>query len=285
VTTTVEIGDRIAKCQKILDADPNSQIFAALAEAYRRSGDLEKAFRVCQNGLKIHPSYGSAHVVMAKINLDRRLYDWAEIEARKAAELDGWTRATELLLAEIHIYKGEFVEALRLLKKLHAADPTNTQTKKLLEIARQLPQQQAAGIRSQPEPPAESESDQSAAPPPPAAPPAPERRADLLARSLSIPGVEGAVFVNAEGLLVDSQWTLDLDASICSAVMAEIGNRVNSELASSVFGAVNTVWIETGGPTFLVIRGDDGFYLFAGDATANLGALRMKLEGLLHEQA
>ena len=87
MTTTVDIQDRISKCQKILETDPNSQIFAALAEAYRRNGDLDKAFRICQNGLKIHPSYGSAHVVMAKINLDRRLYDWAEIEAKKAAEL------------------------------------------------------------------------------------------------------------------------------------------------------------------------------------------------------
>ena len=82
----VEIDERIGKCQKILDVDPNSQIFAALAEAYRKKGELEKAFRVCQNGLRIHPSYGSAHVVMAKINLDRGLYDWAEIEANKAAE-------------------------------------------------------------------------------------------------------------------------------------------------------------------------------------------------------
>ena len=63
-----EIEDRIAKCNKLLDANPNSQIFAALAEAYRKKGELDKAFRICQGGLRIHPSYGSAHVVMAKIN-------------------------------------------------------------------------------------------------------------------------------------------------------------------------------------------------------------------------
>ena len=284
MNTTAEIDDRIAKCQKILEADPNSQIFAALAEAYRRAGDLEKAFRVCQSGLKVHPSYGSAHVVMAKINLDRRLFDWAEIEARKAAELDGWTRATELLLAEIHLYKGEFGEALKLLKKLHAADPTNSQTRKLLEIARQLPREEAAKAKAEALRSAVEVEPVEPSLRPVAAEPSPEADADFLSRSLSLPGVQGAMLVNEEGLIIDSQWALDLEASTCGAVMAAIGGCVNTELASSTFGSVNTVWIETAGPTFLVIRSPRGFYVFAGEGTANLGALRMKLEGLLRER-
>ncbi len=100
-----ELDERIEKCQRLLEADPNSQIFAALAEACRKKGDLDLAFRICKNGLKVHNNYGSAHVVMAKINLDRGLYDWAEIEAKRASELDGKTRTIDLLLAEIYIYK------------------------------------------------------------------------------------------------------------------------------------------------------------------------------------
>jgi len=146
VSTTSDIDERIVKCERILESDPNSQIFAALAEAYRRNGNLEKAFSVCQSGLKVHPLYSSAHVVMAKINLDRGLYDWAEIEVRKAAEVGGWTRTIELLMSEIHIYKGDFKAAVKLLTKLHQADPNNTQTTKLLEIARQIPKQQVASL-------------------------------------------------------------------------------------------------------------------------------------------
>ena len=33
MNSTYEIDERIVKCRKILDVDPNSQIFAALADA------------------------------------------------------------------------------------------------------------------------------------------------------------------------------------------------------------------------------------------------------------
>ncbi|RME27850.1 MAG: hypothetical protein D6800_04560, partial [Candidatus Zixiibacteriota bacterium] len=142
MTATAQLDERIAKCHKILQSDPNSQIFAALAEAYRKKGELDTAFRICQNGLRVHPSYGSAHIVMAKINLDRGLYDWAETEVQKAREIDGNSRAIELLLAEIQIYKGDFQNAIRLLKKLHESDPTNEHIAKLLDIAERIPREQ-----------------------------------------------------------------------------------------------------------------------------------------------
>ncbi len=278
-----EIDERITKCQKILAADPNSQIFAALAEAHRKKGDLEKAFRICQNGLKINPTYGAAHVVMAKINLDRGLYDWAETEAGKAAEIDGWTRGTELLLAEIHIYKGEFSPAIRLLKKLHTGDPDNSQITKLLDIARQLPLQQAQtmGETTVLEQPDTEESAEPGQPVKSVIPPASPSVTQILEQSITIRGVDGALFVNWEGLVVESQWTMQMDANACGAVVGEVGEMLNRELVRSCFGGVHTILIETGDLFFYVIRGTEGMFLFVANNTANLGALRMKLEGLL----
>ena len=148
MTVAVEIEDRIIKCRKILESDPNSQIFAALAEAYRKKGELDKAFRICQGGLRIHPSYGSAHVIMAKINLDRGLYDWAEAEVNKAAEIDGRSRAIDLLLAEIYLFKGDYKSSVKLLNRLLQVDPENLQIKKLLDIALKIPEEQAVRIGS-----------------------------------------------------------------------------------------------------------------------------------------
>ena len=251
----VEIDERIGKCQKILDVDPNSQIFAALAEAYRKKGELEKAFRVCQNGLRIHPTYGSAHVVMAKINLDRGLYDWAEIEANKAAEIDGQTRTIELLLAEIFIYKGEFTQAITLLKKLNEADPGNNQIKKLLEIAQRIPEEQKQIVKApEPQVPADSGQTDGVAAVSGEGQLAETSVRDVIEKALQIKGVSGALLVNFEGLIVDVEWRLAMDSSLCSATLGDVSNLLSQDLVKSRFGNFHAVLIETVKDTFYLVR-------------------------------
>jgi predicted regulator of Ras-like GTPase activity (Roadblock/LC7/MglB family)/predicted Zn-dependent protease len=281
MTIASELDDRIEKCQRILDQDPNSQIFAALAEAYRKRGELERAFSICQSGLKIHPSYGSAHVVMAKINLDRGLYDWAEAEVDKAIELDGSNRAIELLLAEISIYRGEFGKAVRLLKKLSQSDPNNSQIQKLLEIAMRIPEEQtaimagkAAGKTAEPEArepaPRETITEQ-----------APLDAVQLIAETMQLQEIQGSMFINPEGMVVESDWAMPLDSSTCGAAMREISNFLNQELVKSKFGGVGTVLIETEEPIFYVVNVGDGSFVLAGSSRTNLGALRMKMAHLV----
>ena len=245
MTVTVEIDDRIAKCRKIMEQDPNSQIFAALAEAFRRKGDLDQAFRICQNGLKIHPSYGSAHIVMAKINLDRGLYDWAEAEIRKAAELDGNSRPVELLLAEIHIYKGEFRNAVKLLKRLHEIDPDNSQIRKLLGIALKLPEEKAMTSSISEEHVISGPSGDTELTPSKEETPVALTTSDVLKQAMTLTGLQGALFANVEGLVVESMWGLDLDVTVCGAAFAEIDSFLTQELLKGSFGKGNTVLVET----------------------------------------
>ena len=278
MTVNVEIESRITKCRKILDTDPNSQIFAALAEAYRKKGDLEKAFRVCQDGLRMHPDYGPAHVVMAKVNLDRGLYDWAEAEVGRARELGGNNRSIELLLAEIYIYKGEYKAAIKLLKKLAEADPGNDHVGRLLEIAMSIPREQAEAL-GQPVADAvaptviEGSQTQEAAV-------KPIREIDVLQEALGVDHVHGALYVNFEGLVVESAWQADLEASVCGAAMAEVSQLLNQELMKVSFGSVGSVLIETGSMVFYLIHVDRGIYLTVSDPNVNLGTLRMKMTRL-----
>ena len=287
MSTMLEIDDRISKCQKILDDDPNSQIFAALAEAHRKKGELDKAFRICKTGLKVHPDCGPAHLVMAKINLDRGLYDWAEIEVGKAAKTDGRNRAVELLTAELHIYKGEFNKAIQLLKKLSDANPFDSQVQKLLDIARKLPEEQTAMTSSSGRQ-GKADSDSTAsdvskeAPKPELVPLTP---AELIDRAITMSGIDGALFVNHEGLVVESKWTLKLDESVVGAVMAETGHAVAQELMQNAFGYVQTILIEAEDIMLYQMNVDDGFYLFATSGSTNLGTIRMKIENLLSGKA
>lgn len=282
-----EIDDRIDKCQRILELDPNSQIFAALAEGYRKRGDLERAFRICQNGLRIHPSYGSAHVVMAKINLDRGLYDWAEVEIKKAIEIEGNSRAIELLLAEIYMYKGEFNSAVKLLRKLHQGDPGNGQIKKLLDIALKLPEEQAMIMESQG---GMKKMVKEASPAVQVDSPNPDpvfqtgsvyTATNIIQKAVALPDMDGALFINLEGLVAEQEWGVSIDAATCGATMAEVSNTLSTELMKASFGRVNTLLIETGNPVFYLVRVVNGMFLFVANNKINLGTMRMRIASLI----
>ncbi|MEW5795622.1 MAG: tetratricopeptide repeat protein [Candidatus Zixiibacteriota bacterium] len=283
MTVDLEIDNRITKCQKILEMDPNSQIFAALAEAYRKKGELEKAFQVCHNGLRLHPNYGAAHMVMARVNLDRGLYDWAEAELERARQVDGNSRTIELLLAEIYIYKGEYQAAIRLLKRLAASDPGNDHVQRLLDIALRIPQEQQAELGGpEPEPePVKPEPVTPTAPVPRPLAPTRLSPAEMLAESLQIGGVGGALYVNSEGLVLETKWSSKADPAVCGASMAEVSKFLDQELMKISFGRVGAVLIETGRQVFYIIRVSGGMFVIMSDANVNLGSLRMRMATLV----
>ncbi len=301
-----DIDERITKCNKILEDNPNSQIFAALADAYRKKGEIDRAFRICQNGLKIHPNYGSAHLVMAKINMDKGLYDWAETEVEKAIEIDGATRATELLLSEIYIYKGEFNKACRLLEKLHQGDPDNDQITKLLDIARKIPLDAAHSGGSLPfraevrpaapaMPPLSSEkTDDSPQPatavaeetePPPSVFPEVELPdldfKQVLKAMNNTPGVEGTLVVNTDGLVVEAEWNVPRETDLFAALTQESARNCSQQMRDSGFGSLESMMIETGGELIYLVAAKGKLLAVVCTQSVNLGSLKLKLSTLL----
>jgi tetratricopeptide (TPR) repeat protein len=61
----------IEKLSEKLQKDPNSKLFFNLAEEYYKGGLVEEASAVLQAGLKIHPTYLSAKVLLGKIYADQ----------------------------------------------------------------------------------------------------------------------------------------------------------------------------------------------------------------------
>lgn len=289
-----DIDERITKCNKILDENPGSQIFAALADAYRKRGDLDKAFRVCQNGLKVHPQYGSGHLVMAKISLDKGLYDWAESEVQKAIELDGSTRATELLLSEIYIYKTEFNKACRLLEKLLQDDPENEQIKKLLDIARKIPidadhsavprQVAVSAVSSgraatvvpavSPSVMVEPESVEQAVP-------SGITFKQLMKVLVVTPGVEGVLVISQEGLVIESDWNVAGSTDLVSALVAETARYAAAQMKENSFGDLQSVLIETGSSLVYLSVAREKLLAVVCTDKINLGSLKFKLTSFL----
>lgn len=292
-----DIEERIAKCNKIMDENPSSQIFAALAESYRKIGEIDQAFRVCQNGLKVHPNYGSAHLVMAKINLDKGMYDWAETELLKAVELDGSTRATELLLSEVFIYKGEFNKACRMLEMLHQNDPNNEQIKKLLDIANKIPLDQnridtneknpaLAGSSSpatpEPDDQPTSHSDGQTPSPPLGEMPLPDLDYKTMFKSLAgTPGINGVLLLNKDGLVIEAVWNVQGNTDLVGALAVEAARYTAVQMRDIGFGDLQSMMIETS-DSLLYLAGAKGKLLTViCSETVNLGSLKMKLATLL----
>ncbi len=290
-----EIEDRIAKCNKIMGENPNSQIFAALADAYRKKGQLDEAFRICQNGLRIHPNYVSAHMVMARINLDKGMYDWAEIEVNKAVVLEGSSFATDLLLSEIYIRKGEFSKATKLLDKLQKIDSANSQVQKLLELCQRIPLESAEQIQpgstgQKPEKAAPKRSAKTAEekPQPPRADTPKEASGsdslsieDFIDKLSKIGGIDGILLVNNDGLVGVSRWLDDTSQDEFGAVVREIEATIQAQLGKSRFGEYENLLIESENLIISMTPMKDSMLMIKGSSKLNLGTLKLKMHSLL----
>lgn len=284
-----EIDDRIAKCEKILEKNPGSQIFAALAEAHRKRGDVDSAFKVCQRGLKIHPDYGSAHVVMAKINIDKGLYDWAETEVDKALTLGGNVHTTDLLRAEIDIQKGDLDKAKTRLNRLRREDPTNTQITSLLEAISEeeqsspkisqakFPQMRANPSVTPNDRPKKPISDSLQLP----------RMTidEILKEAMKIKAVFGAFHLSADGSTINSEWTGTADESEFSVMSTEMYRTVGLALERVSMGTCQSVLVESQGLNmYYLLAGEDHFAFFA-DSSAKTSRMRATLNRLLRALA
>ncbi len=274
----VEIEDRISKCNKLLDANPNSKIFAALAEAYRKKGDLDQAFRICQAGLRIHPDYGSAHMVMARINVDKGMFDWAEIEARKIIDLEGNSHATDLLLAEIYINKNDMAQATKLLDELQKNDPSNKQVKNLLEIAKKHEVSSAIEINEKQVPPPKSEETT-----------VPKKNEESIGHKelidiiSEISGVEGALIVNNDGMVAESRWVDNQGSDLYGALARDIEQTIQAHMDVSVFGTYENLLIEGENLIVNMIPLKDCLLLIKANSQINLGTLKLRMNALLEK--
>ncbi len=129
--SVAQLDERIEKCLAILADNPHSQVFAALADAYRKRGEFGRAFAVCKSGLKHHPDYAPAHIVMAKLFVHQGMYDDAMQSLKVAVEQDGVTHASEYLEAEILIGQREFEFAQAMIDRLRVTDRGNPAIKDL----------------------------------------------------------------------------------------------------------------------------------------------------------
>jgi tetratricopeptide (TPR) repeat protein len=71
------MSDEIRRLSDDLARDPGSLVFVQLAEALRRQGQLDHAFRIAARGVERHPDNADAHDLLARIAADQGELDRA----------------------------------------------------------------------------------------------------------------------------------------------------------------------------------------------------------------
>lgn len=277
---TVELDERITKCERILEDNPQSQIFAALADVLRKKGELDQAFRVCRQGLRMHPDYGPGRLVMAKINFDRKMYDWAEKELETAIDLDGRTRSTDLLEIELMIERGFLSKAKVVLDKLKAADPGNEYYRLLESRIDEAKANKKAKL-------AETEEFYRVK--------VREDKADEFGKALgsaadqpitfdtaldivsTFPNVVGAFYTNCEGMPDKSTVPEGIDLELYSASLSEAFRFVASAIGSIELGVWEELLIETSDTKYVLLSLGDRVLAAICQSNVNVGSLKLKL--------
>ena len=124
----------IRRLEERLAKDPGSPTFALMADAYRKAGRVREAISVCREGLARFPDHATARLILAKALLDDGDRDgaWAEVHvilAGKTADAQA-----HRLAGELERQAGRLPEALKHLRQAAALDPSDRESRLLVEL-------------------------------------------------------------------------------------------------------------------------------------------------------
>lgn len=118
----------------------DSRLFAPLADAYRKNGDIDKAIEVLEQGLEKMPQYASAHVILAKCYYDKGATERSKAEFHRVLELDAENLVALKFMGDILLAEDKRPEAAECYRRILAIDPTNA------EVARALKEMESSFV-------------------------------------------------------------------------------------------------------------------------------------------
>ena len=129
-----EITSDIERYNKLLQRDPDSRVFAPLAEAYRKAGRLEEALETARGGVARHPAYASGRVALARAQLSLSQYDEAAGELEQAVAYAPENALAHRLLGEARRGLGECEAAFEAFARALALNPEDAEARQAMAI-------------------------------------------------------------------------------------------------------------------------------------------------------
>lgn len=118
-------ADEIQRFEEQYRRQPESLVFARLADAYRKAGQPDRALSVLEEGLRRHPDYPSGHIVQARTLRDLGRLDETLESFRRVLELDGSNLVAIRELADLAEQRGDVGESLHWHRRLVQIDPSD----------------------------------------------------------------------------------------------------------------------------------------------------------------
>lgn len=129
---TSDIDQHIERYRRLLERDPNSRVFAPLAEACRKANRLEEALEIARTGVAIHPAYASGRVALARAQLALDRHDEAAGELVQAISHAPENALAHRLLGEARVQLGDRDGAFEAFARALALNPDDEEARQAL---------------------------------------------------------------------------------------------------------------------------------------------------------
>jgi tetratricopeptide (TPR) repeat protein len=127
------MSGNLTSLERVIAKNPTSSLFARLADAYLRQGDMNRAIEICRQGLRYRPSYVSGHVVLGKSHFAAGMWEEARRAFNKALHLDPHHTVAIWYLGQIDRTMGWDDLALRNFQKARDLDPLSQSLQRAIE--------------------------------------------------------------------------------------------------------------------------------------------------------
>ncbi|CAN5134654.1 hypothetical protein BH20GEM2_BH20GEM2_04410 [soil metagenome] len=135
----------VEKLEELHQQHPEGRYFVPLADRYRKLGMVEQAEELLREGLRKHPDYLSAHIVLGGCLADRGVLEEAGDEFRYVLSQDPQNLIALRTLGELAAQGGRGAEAERWYGELLTVDPMNKEARQALDaLAGERPEPRAA---------------------------------------------------------------------------------------------------------------------------------------------
>lgn len=124
---------RLEELKGVLQKDPGSRQFLALAEEFRKDGEFAEAIRALENGLRLHPGYVAAHVALGRVYREIGQIDDALKAFLSALAIDRENLVAIKQAALLYVEKGDPVEAVKKLKLYRGLNPGDKEVTEQIE--------------------------------------------------------------------------------------------------------------------------------------------------------